>query len=66
MKLTLAAAGALALGIAPPGQTEVCSLFAAKTIEAGLPGVEFDRKGMTPGNLAETFLAAGCVLRTLN
>lgn len=60
------AAIALGLGIAPPGQTEVCSLFAAKTIEAGLPGVEFDRKGMTPGNLAETFLAAGCVLRTLN
>ncbi len=65
-RYSILAAIALALGLKPPGQTEVCSLYAANVIEAGLPGVEFDRKGLTPGNLAETFLAAGCVLRTLN
>lgn len=65
-RYSLFAAIALGLGIAPPRQTEVCSLYAASVIEPGLPGVQFDRKGMTPGNLAETFLAAGCELRTLN
>lgn len=64
-RYSIIAAIALGLGIRPPGQAEACSLLATG-IEAGLPGVHFDRKGMTPGNLAETFLAAGCALRTLN
>lgn len=43
-----------------------CSIFYAQTTEPGYPGVRFDLKGLTPGLLAEVFLAAGCQLRTLN
>lgn len=65
-RYSIPAAIALGIGFTPPSQTEVCSLFAASAIEPGLPGVKFNRKGMTPGNLAKTFEEAGCVLRTLN
>ena len=60
------AAIALGLGIKPPGQTEVCSLCAGSIIQAGLPGVQIPRRGLTPGLLGEIFMAAGLPNRTLN
>ena len=60
------AAIALGLGIAPPGQTTVCSLFAADAIWPGLPSPPPERHGLTPGHLAEIFMAAGARPATLN
>ena len=65
-RYSILAAIAVGLGLRPPGQSEICSLFAAEAIAPGLPGFVVDREGMTPGHLAELFLAAGGVLRTLN
>lgn len=61
------AAIALGLGIAPPDQAEACSLFAADAIWPGLaPTPAPERRGLTPGHLAEIFMAAGALSATLN
>lgn len=57
------AAIAHGLGLRPRGDVPDCSIFAAQTVEPGLPGVRFDRKGMTPGNLALAgAIALACIL----
>lgn len=65
-RYSIPAAIALGLGIAPPGQTTVCSLFAADAIWPGLPSPPPERHGLTPGHLAEIFMAAGARPATLN
>lgn len=67
-KYSLLAAAALGLGVTPPAGLEACSLFAAEVISRSpsFGATIVERRGMTPGHLAEILEAGGLQLRALN